>query len=286
MDNPDITIEEYIQLETEKALRHAQVFNWKTATYGKVRYFEDIDYFKIFETELPAIVYKYALTSEPEVSPELTVSPHHVKEVNFEISFAKSDDEDYTVIYDKESFSYKIISANDVKLDTDNDDGKIDVKLSSESIFIEPLGSVIDTNVDTYSHAFGENFETNHDTPCKSFTIKDFVIMIKVMIQKSLNEGMPLIFIIKNLYVSFGTHFDPKRFYKDGAYTRGCGGQVIIEQRVKVNQKARILVLKQRNHEDIVLTTNTPYPSRKIWRICALNFTQHRRRKINTSYPE
>nr|GEV88669.1 hypothetical protein [Tanacetum cinerariifolium] len=65
MDNPDITMEEYIQLEAEQARRHAQEFNWETATYGKVMYFEDIDYFKDFETDFPAIVYKDALTSEP-----------------------------------------------------------------------------------------------------------------------------------------------------------------------------------------------------------------------------
>ncbi|GKE79629.1 hypothetical protein Tco_1545749, partial [Tanacetum coccineum] len=53
----------------------------------------------------------------------------------------------------------------------------------------------------------------------------------------------------------------------------------IIEQRVKDNQKAHILELKRRNYEDIVLTTHTPYPSRKIRRIYALNFTQHPRRE-------
>ncbi|GJT66493.1 hypothetical protein Tco_1017973 [Tanacetum coccineum] len=37
MENPDITMEEYIKLEAEKARRHGQEFNWKTATYGKVR---------------------------------------------------------------------------------------------------------------------------------------------------------------------------------------------------------------------------------------------------------
>ncbi|GJY20363.1 hypothetical protein Tco_0392929 [Tanacetum coccineum] len=99
MNNPDITMEEYIRIETEKAIRRAQVYNWETATYGKIMYFEDIDYFKNFETKFPAIVYEDALTSEPKVSPEPTVSPHHVKEVDleFEISFSVSDDEDYTV---------------------------------------------------------------------------------------------------------------------------------------------------------------------------------------------
>ncbi|GKC50118.1 hypothetical protein Tco_1072863 [Tanacetum coccineum] len=73
MDDPDITMEEYIQLEAEKARRRGQEFNWETASYGKVRYFKDINYFKDFENEFPAIVYKDALTSKPKVSFEPTV---------------------------------------------------------------------------------------------------------------------------------------------------------------------------------------------------------------------
>ncbi|GJX40894.1 hypothetical protein Tco_0255884 [Tanacetum coccineum] len=38
------------------------------------------------------------------------------------------------------------------------------------------------------------------------------------MIHKYCNEWMPLN-IVKNLYVPFGIPFDPKLFYKDGAYT-------------------------------------------------------------------
>ncbi|GJV60951.1 hypothetical protein Tco_1467051 [Tanacetum coccineum] len=83
------------------------------------------DYFKKFELEFPAIVYKDTLKSEPEVSSEPTVSPHNVKKVDFDftISFAESNDEDYTFIYDKNSSSYNIISVNDLKLDTGNDNG-------------------------------------------------------------------------------------------------------------------------------------------------------------------
>ncbi|GKC02043.1 hypothetical protein Tco_0993653, partial [Tanacetum coccineum] len=94
MDDPDITIEEYIQLEAEKARRRGQELNWETATYGKVRYFEDINYFKDFENEFPAIVYKDALKSEPKVLSQPTVSARHFEKVDFEISFGESDDED------------------------------------------------------------------------------------------------------------------------------------------------------------------------------------------------
>ncbi|GJZ57626.1 hypothetical protein Tco_0613120 [Tanacetum coccineum] len=49
----------------------------------------------------------------------------------------------------------------------------------------------------------------------------------------------------------------------------GTYGSVIMEYLVKISKKARILELKRRNMKITVLTTNTPYPSRKIRRICA-----------------
>ncbi|GJW60560.1 hypothetical protein Tco_0109895 [Tanacetum coccineum] len=61
MNDPDITIEEYVQLETEKALRNGKVYNCETATYGKIWYDEDVHYLRFFKTEFPAIVYNDAL---------------------------------------------------------------------------------------------------------------------------------------------------------------------------------------------------------------------------------
>ncbi|GKC39564.1 hypothetical protein Tco_1051948 [Tanacetum coccineum] len=173
MDNPDITMEEYIQFEAEKTRRRGQEFNWETATYGKVGYFEDVDYFKDFENEFPAIVYKDTLTSELEVPSKPTVSAHHAKKVDFDfvISFDESDDEDYTFTYDKNSFSYKLVFVNDLKSDSDNNDNKINIELSLEDVLVESSDDVVDINVNTYSDAFGENIVRNHDTPHKSFMI-------------------------------------------------------------------------------------------------------------------
>ncbi|GKB91494.1 hypothetical protein Tco_0963766 [Tanacetum coccineum] len=44
---------------------------------------------------------------------------------------------------------------------------------------------------------------------------------------------------------------------------------VIMEYLVKISKKARILELKRRHLKITVLTSNTPYPSKKIRRICA-----------------
>ncbi|GJU96724.1 hypothetical protein Tco_1321480 [Tanacetum coccineum] len=163
MDNPDITLEEYIEVEAEKGRRRGQTFNWENATYGKVRYCEDIDYFKDFKIDLPSVVYKDALASDDEILSEPTVSPHHDNRVDFDfkISFGESDDEDYTVIYDKNLFHYKLIYVNDLKSDSNNDNDEINIP--SEDVSTKLLDSVIDSNVNTYSQEVDENFETNHN---------------------------------------------------------------------------------------------------------------------------
>ncbi|GJY38831.1 hypothetical protein Tco_0425195 [Tanacetum coccineum] len=78
IDDPNITMEKYVQYETGRALRNGKMYNWETATYGKIRYVEDINDLRFFETIFPAIVYKDALTPELEFSSESTVNPQHV----------------------------------------------------------------------------------------------------------------------------------------------------------------------------------------------------------------
>ncbi|GJR77548.1 hypothetical protein Tco_0089913 [Tanacetum coccineum] len=85
-------MEEYIRLEEEKSRRHGKVYNWKTAKYSKI----------------------------------CTLNNN---EIDFRISFDESDDEDYTVIFDKNSFSYKIIYVNDLKTDSENDNEKVNMPL-------------------------------------------------------------------------------------------------------------------------------------------------------------
>nr|GEZ75388.1 hypothetical protein [Tanacetum cinerariifolium] len=86
MDDLNITMEEYIRLEEEKARRRGKLYNWETATYDKIWYDEDVYDLRSVETEFPAIVFndsltsKVTLTCEPMVnmpsfpSPEPTVS--------------------------------------------------------------------------------------------------------------------------------------------------------------------------------------------------------------------
>ncbi|GJV14278.1 hypothetical protein Tco_1359601 [Tanacetum coccineum] len=57
MDDPNITMEEYIRLEEENARRRGKVYNWETATYGKICDMNVHD-LRSVETEFPAIVFK------------------------------------------------------------------------------------------------------------------------------------------------------------------------------------------------------------------------------------
>ncbi|GKC24884.1 hypothetical protein Tco_1027034 [Tanacetum coccineum] len=125
MDDPNITMEEYIKLEEEKGRRRGKVYNRETATYGKIWDNEDVHDLGSVETEFPTIVFNDALTSEVTHSCEPTVSPLNDNKIDFRISFDESGDEDYTVVFDKNSFSYKIISTNDLKTDSENDNEKV-----------------------------------------------------------------------------------------------------------------------------------------------------------------
>ncbi|GKE76110.1 hypothetical protein Tco_1542230, partial [Tanacetum coccineum] len=98
MDDPNITMEEYIRLEEEKAQKRGKVFTGK-----------------------------------------LLISSLN-DEIDFRISFDDSDDEDYTMIFDKNSFSYKIISTNDLKTNSENDNEKVMPSLPSP----EPTVSCFD----------------------------------------------------------------------------------------------------------------------------------------------
>ncbi|GJT51370.1 retrovirus-related pol polyprotein from transposon TNT 1-94 [Tanacetum coccineum] len=96
MDDPNITLEQYIRLEEEKAQKRGKVFNWETARYGKIWYDEDVHDVRSVETEFLAIVFNDNLTSNETPSCKPTVSSLNNNKIDFRISSDESDDEDYT----------------------------------------------------------------------------------------------------------------------------------------------------------------------------------------------
>ncbi|GJX15857.1 hypothetical protein Tco_0216689 [Tanacetum coccineum] len=105
--------------------RRGKVYKWKTTKYGKIWYDDDIHDLRSVGTEFPAVVFNEKLTSEKALSCEPTVSPLNDNEIDFKILFDESDDEDYTVIFDKKPFSYQIISIDNLKTVLENDNDKV-----------------------------------------------------------------------------------------------------------------------------------------------------------------
>ncbi|GKB46750.1 hypothetical protein Tco_0897503 [Tanacetum coccineum] len=165
MDDPNITMEEYIRLEEEKARRRGKVYNWDN---------EDIHDLRSVETEFVAIVFNDTLTSEAALSCEPTVSSLNNDEIDFRISFDESDDEDCTVIFDKNSFPYKIISVNNLKTDSENDNSKVNMPLLPSP---EPTVSYFD-NLD-YFKDFEKEFSAivyNDAQTSKSYLLTEPIL--------------------------------------------------------------------------------------------------------------
>ncbi|GJW00775.1 hypothetical protein Tco_1556026 [Tanacetum coccineum] len=140
MDDPNLTIEEYIILEEEKARKHGKVLNWQTATYGKIRVDDDLHDLSSVETEFPTIVVNNDFATHDAFSCKSKVSAIVNEEIDFRISFDESDNGDYTIIYDANSFSYKMIYDNDLKTDSENDYEKVMPSIPS----LEPAISCFD----------------------------------------------------------------------------------------------------------------------------------------------
>ncbi|GKE47670.1 hypothetical protein Tco_1478928 [Tanacetum coccineum] len=129
MDDPNITMEEYIRLKEEKSRRQGRTFDWQTAKYDKREYYEtQDDSFTDLETEYPAIVLDDI--SDVTFSREPTVSSLDNNKIDFNISFDKFDNEDYMIVFDKKSFSCKIIFVDNLKTDLENENDKVNMPSS------------------------------------------------------------------------------------------------------------------------------------------------------------
>ncbi|GJR96281.1 hypothetical protein Tco_0268455 [Tanacetum coccineum] len=114
---------------SDKPVKVHESSSIETATYGKIWDNEDVQDLGSVETEFPAIVFNDTLTSEATLSCEPMISSLNNDEIDFRISFDESDDENCTVIFDKKSFSYKLIYVNNLKTNSENDNDKVNMPL-------------------------------------------------------------------------------------------------------------------------------------------------------------
>ncbi|GJR86823.1 putative reverse transcriptase domain-containing protein [Tanacetum coccineum] len=242
MNDPNITMEEYIRLEEEKAQSRGMMFNWQTATFGRMEHYyeeecftnceeefpaivfgeinvsenddnnvalspnpmidHDLDYFNDFENKFPAIVYNDGLTSKSDLGIKTLVSTDSTDEFNFIDETSLSE-------YDEDIISRFNDLFNDIhfaysKSEIDDDDNNIGIVESSEG----------------NENAFKEDgfSKISHDEISETFETRSLVTNLNIIIYYWVT-GM-LFFLIMNQYVPFGIPFDPKRYYKDGSHTK------------------------------------------------------------------
>ncbi|GKA64896.1 hypothetical protein Tco_0764603 [Tanacetum coccineum] len=162
MDDPNITMEEYIRLEDEMVQSRGETFNWQTATFGRTRtrgimreYDNEREDFEtefpaiVFNNtsdttppceptnEFPAIVYNDGLTSKSDFRTEPTVCPQHIDEFDLkdETSLSECNEKEQNVLYFNDLFPFKVIYPDDLKSNTDND--------MNENVLSKPLGDMV-----------------------------------------------------------------------------------------------------------------------------------------------
>ncbi|GJU69435.1 hypothetical protein Tco_1255694 [Tanacetum coccineum] len=105
-----------------------------------IRVDEDLHNLSSVEAEFPALVINDAVAPQDELQCKSQISTPVNDEIDFRISFDETDDKDYTILFDKNSFSYKKISVNDLKTNSENDYEKVMPSIPS----LEPAISCFD----------------------------------------------------------------------------------------------------------------------------------------------
>ncbi|GJY02986.1 hypothetical protein Tco_0361138, partial [Tanacetum coccineum] len=190
MDDPNMTMEEYIKFEEEKACRRGRVFNWQNATYGKIRVNDGLYVLGSVEAEFPAIVIDDTVTPQDALLCKSQVMSGY-------------DEEEQNILYFNDKFPFNIIRPDDLKSEKEKNDNDVDIIHSSK-------GNEI-------THMTNKHMDTSCDKIDKIFNEESLILELNVDIVTwtYLFDGMLLCFIM-NLYVPFGISFDPKRYYKDG----------------------------------------------------------------------
>ncbi|GKB23773.1 hypothetical protein Tco_0863174, partial [Tanacetum coccineum] len=119
-----------------------------------VSYFDDLDFFKDFENEFPAIVYIDAQTSKSDLLTEPILNPQHIIEFNLkdETSLSECEEEEQKGLNFNDLFPFNVIYPDELKTDMDNDNDKVDIEDSTGDLSVKPLPDVINTNVGAYAH--------------------------------------------------------------------------------------------------------------------------------------
>ncbi|GJU37090.1 hypothetical protein Tco_1185444 [Tanacetum coccineum] len=146
MDDPNITMEEYIRLQEENLVGMVRCITRKLLRMVRSginknsqltsdlieNEFSAISLMTHFENEFPAIVYNNAQTSKSNLLTEPILNPQHIDEFNLKdgTSLSECDEEEQNVLNFNDLFPFNVIYPNDSKSDKNNDDDNVDIEHS------------------------------------------------------------------------------------------------------------------------------------------------------------
>ncbi|GJU45162.1 hypothetical protein Tco_1202428 [Tanacetum coccineum] len=183
----------------------------------KIKIDDDLHDLSSVEAEFPAVVINDNFATQDALSCKSQVSTPINDELDFRISFDESDNEDYTIIYDINSFSYKMIYVKDLKTDSENDYEKVMPSIPS------PEPAIISFDDLDFFHDFENEFPAivyNDAQNSKPDLFTEPILYSQHIDEFNLNDKTSLSEYDKeehkNLCAPFGFPFDPKQYYKDG----------------------------------------------------------------------
>ncbi|GKB54712.1 hypothetical protein Tco_0905465 [Tanacetum coccineum] len=102
--------------------------------------FDDLDFFKDFKNEFPAIAYNDAQTSKSDLLIEPILNPQHIDEFNLkdETSLSEYDEKEQNVLYFNDLFPFNVIHPDDLKSEKDNDNNEVDTVQSLVDMALLP----------------------------------------------------------------------------------------------------------------------------------------------------
>ncbi|GKE06217.1 hypothetical protein Tco_1398235 [Tanacetum coccineum] len=126
---------------------------------------EDLDFFKEFKNEFPAIVYNDALTSKSDFSTEPTLCPQNIDEFDLkdETSLSKYDEVEQSILYFNDLYPFNIVYPDNQKSDKGNDENEINMIQSSGGLTLDMRQDLAKRMRMVYTRDDGQEVFVSHD---------------------------------------------------------------------------------------------------------------------------
>ncbi|GJV11642.1 hypothetical protein Tco_1353183 [Tanacetum coccineum] len=201
MDNHNITMEEYIRLEEERALTRGKTFNWQTTKFGRMEHYYEEECFTNIKAEFPTTIFGNTNAISSQTSLGTTMGEYEAKKEDSELEFP-------AIVLNDTSTSDTTLSCEPT----------ISIPRKDEIYFRISFDESNDEDSDNDNKSPNPTRSNFDDLDYYNDFENEFPAIIYNDGLTSKSDPIPLR-LLKNLYVPFGIPFDSKWHYKDGAHT-------------------------------------------------------------------